>query len=84
MDYLGGTYVSQFEAHGELEAMNHWARNLPIDEIDGLTDHDKKVIINKGFADDDAVLLTGLKNVWCFDIITQNGFAMINIIKTQQ
>jgi hypothetical protein len=84
MDYLGGTYVSQVRAHNENEAMILWAEKLETDEIKGLTHDDKAIIIENGLDDDEAVLLTGLENVWCFDIRTKGGFALINFIKTQQ
>lgn len=84
MDYLGGTYVSQVRAHNENEAMVLWAEKLETDEIKGLTLDDKAIIIKNGFDDNEAVLLTGLENVWCFGILTKRGFALINFIKTQQ
>jgi hypothetical protein len=85
MDYLGGIYVSQVEANNKEDAVKNWIINLDVSQIDNLTEADKKKQINEGFIGDyKPVLLKGLINVWCIDMKTQKGFAIITFSKTER
>lgn len=83
MDYKGGTYISQAEAVNEQEGMLSWIKNLDTTQIKGFSKSDKRRTIENGFSDDHkAVPITAMPNVWCFDVRTKKGFAIINIILT--
>jgi len=84
MDYLGGTYISQVEADDIVLPMNLWIQNLPVKEIKGFSEKDRIKKLNEGFFNEDAALIKGANNVWCFDLRTKKGFAIINFIKTDR
>jgi hypothetical protein len=85
MDYKGGTYISQAEAADEQEAMIRWIENLETSQVKGFSKSDKRKIIELGFSDDDkAIQITGMQNVWYFNVRTKKGFAGINIVKTDK
>lgn len=84
MDYLGGTYVSQFEAENIDSAIHKWAHSLDTDNIDGLGPVGKKRLINEvALTDETPTHLNGLKNVWCICGRTSKGMALINIVLTE-
>ena len=82
MDYLGGTYISQFSSDSKESAMKLWIESIEIDQIEGFTLQDKKRIISIGFESDDPCAITGLKNVWHFIIKTKKGPGYINFVQT--
>jgi hypothetical protein len=83
MDYKGGTYISQAEAANEQEAIIRWIEKLDTTQVKGFSKSDKRKIIELGFSDDDrATPITGMQNVWYFNVRTKKGFAGINVIKT--
>lgn len=82
MEYLGGTYISQVEAADENEAMRVWLRNLPTNEIEGLSKFQQKRLIKIDFEDEEPTLVQGLTNAWCTGFRTKNGYAHVNFVKT--
>ena len=82
MDYLGGTYISQFECENKEQAMSLWIQNLEIEQIERFSQKDKEKIIKKGFLDDDPGELTGIHNVWHFIVDTKEGTGFVNFVNT--
>jgi hypothetical protein len=82
MDYLGGTYISQVKASSIREAMSKWLRGLKIEEIEKFTREDQESLIKHDFEDEEPVLITGIKNVWNFNIRTRKGFGVVHFVKT--
>ena len=87
LDFRGGTYVSQVKSKSLDESVNMWVKYLK--KTEGTIQFlDRKSIleIEKQFQDEDNRTprpLDGLSNVWCLDILTKQGFGLINIIKTE-
>jgi hypothetical protein len=82
MEFRGGTYVSQVNAASLVAAIVEWSKSLQVDEIQYLGPTGKAEII--GMAKEaEPALLNGLTNVWfeCFSL--RQGFARMNIVKTE-
>jgi hypothetical protein len=83
MQYLGGTYIKQVTERNELEAMRKWLRELDISKIDGFTELDKQKLIIDDFSDEEPIVISGCRNVWCFGLRTSQELALINFVLTQ-
>jgi len=68
LEYRGGTYSSQVTAESPRAALLSWATNLEASEIKHLGTSGKQRLIAglKNDPIDRPVLLTGLRNVWCY------------------
>lgn len=84
MEYDDGSYISQVEATNEREAMISWLENLDISTIDNFSLNDKIRLIEENFIEENPILISGCKNIWCFGLrIKKNkALALVNMIKT--
>ncbi|MEN2402533.1 hypothetical protein GKZ90_0022270 [Flavobacterium sp. MC2016-06] len=84
MGYDEGCYISQVYATSEHEAMRVWLNTLDVKPIDNFSENDKKRLIIEDFFDEDPILISGCKNIWCITLkIRKNKMlAIINIVKT--
>lgn len=79
LDYAGGTYVAQVHAGSQNAAFSNWLREHRSQEAAGSSPP-----IADAFNDDTAelVALEGLTSVWCASAATDNGLALVNVIRT--
>ena len=82
MEYLGGSYISQYESINKEQAMILWIQNLEIDQIKGFTPEDKEKIIKEGFEEEDPSNLRGIHNTWHFIVRTKKGVGFVNFVCT--
>lgn len=86
MDYLGGTYVAQVDAHSVTAALKLWSEGVDTAAIAGFSPERKKELIddlNERYSRaKKPALLDGLVNVWCASALTSGGLATINIVAT--
>ena len=82
MEYKGGTYISQVEAHNLYEARKIWAGELNTSEIQYFGPKAKTQLIEQmNDPENEPVELEGLTNVWCDGATINGSLALINIVK---
>lgn len=85
MDFRGGTYFDQLTAGSVKQAVNKWAENLNVAEIEHLGEKSKQQLINAlPDLNTNQIIkpLETAKNVWRFSFQFKTGFAVIHIVKT--
>jgi hypothetical protein len=82
MEFREGTYVSQVHAASLADAVIEWAQSLAVDEIQHLGQTSKAEMIEMS-KEAEPVLLKGLTNVWFESFAIKQGFARVNIVKTE-
>lgn len=87
LDYRGGTYISQISADSIGQAILHWARNLPVNEITHLGPKLKQRLIDGLESDGDniygATPLQGVTNVWYVSVpLPYSLGTILNAVKT--
>jgi len=86
MEYRGGTYGSQVDAHTPISAVQKWASALDPMPIQGLDQARKVELINTMDSDlscgIEPTLLEGLINVWCTSVSISGSFMLINVVAT--
>ena len=81
LDFAGGTYISQVEADSPESAMVAWAKQLDASKIEGMGPATKDRIIQM-IESEGYVNITGMQNVWCFDLMPLGKFMIIHFTKT--
>jgi hypothetical protein len=88
-EFRGGSFISQFSATNEVEALNKWANNPDEEMLSGIGFGGKRLTwISKVCAeiediDHKLVPLDGLKSVWHTLISINRSGGFMNIIETQ-
>ncbi|BDD03892.1 hypothetical protein [Aureibacter tunicatorum] len=87
LDFRGGTYVSQVFAKNLNNSIDEWIKKIEKDKSEiqylGVKTIEK---IKQDFKNPEnraPILLNNLQNVWCFDFNSNQGFGLINVIKTK-
>jgi hypothetical protein len=86
--FRGGTYISQFSAESEAEALNQWSLNPDEEMLSGIGFAGKRTKwiskIRSKFEDEDfsTVSLDGIKSVWFTHFLIGRSGVFINVIKT--
>ncbi len=80
-EYDGGTYLAQVEALGPREALLGWSQQIQTTELErwGVG----RAAVSAAFSDVTPVPVRGLKGVWCVTGTINEGFALANIIATE-
>jgi hypothetical protein len=88
-EFRGGTYISQYSATNEVEALNKWANDPDEDMLSGSGFGGKrlswisKVCSEIDEPDNNLVQLNGLKSVWHTLISINRSGGFVNIIETK-
>jgi hypothetical protein len=87
-EFRGGTFISQFSALNEVDALNQWAGSPDDYMLAGVGFAGRKVSwISKVRAQienekDCLVRLKGLKSAWCTHVLIGRSGGLINVIMT--
>jgi hypothetical protein len=80
LDYAGGTYVSQLTGSSEQEALQEWTAKLFKHLLAGYVSDEVAEVYRRGAH---LVPLDGLNGVWCGSEDGAQGFALVNIVRTE-
>lgn len=81
LDYDGGTYLSQVKARNPRQACLKWADQLDLRAVFGVARVGKDLLQNE-IAEEQPVLLDGLKNVWCMSLRIRDKLAFLHVVQT--
>ena len=82
VDYLGGTYISQFNASSPDAALSKWLAADDRATKDALPRQARQATRRHIESGEEIVVLDGLRNVWCASASAKNGLVLVNIIAT--
>ena len=80
-EFQGGTYIDQVHASDQDEAKKKWAKQLRHEEIQGLGQRTKQLLI-EDVERENATQVDRIKNAWCFTILCAGRFGLVTIVKT--
>ena len=83
MDFQGGTYVAQIRASSPRSACVKWAENLETNEIHGLGEKGKSVLIEE-MKGESPIAIDGITNTWFASASIRGKSAYINLVLTEQ
>lgn len=82
MDYQGGTYISQCQAAGIMDAANKYAEIIiPHEHVPGKL---FSRAIKRYLKDFPPFPLDGLTGVWIINPVVRNEMAFVNIVRTKR
>jgi hypothetical protein len=81
---MGGTYISQIKEKSLNRACRKWARTLNEKEIKGLGPKNHASLMRKMEEGNQPVPVDGTRNVWCTSAAVMRGWALINIVRTNE
>lgn len=81
LHFQGGTYISQVYSEAPDAAMRKWGEQLSVEDIVGLGDKTKEILIRE-LEDEHLAPVSTVENVWCFHISPQGRFGIVHVVKT--
>ena len=81
MEWDSGTYI--WQAHGQTvpQAINRWVEQLDVALIPGMGPK-AKIQLAAEIADEKAVPIRGVTNVWCYCPSPLGKLALVNVVRT--
>ena len=79
-EFVGGTYISQFQAADERQAIRDWASYLMVEQPMGAASTGIAACA-QGDAEP-PVAVTGLTGVWCWSELVEDDPVLVNIVRS--
>ena len=81
MEFKGGTYLSQLRAPSPDAALETWARDLDVKNIEGMTETVKRQFV-EWLPEARPMVVDGLKSTWSSGFVTRADSALVHIVRT--
>ena len=81
MEFKGGTYLSQLRAPSPDAALEKWARDLDVKNIEGMTETVKRQFV-EWLPEARPTVVAGLKSTWCSGFVGSTTSALVHIFRT--
>lgn len=78
-----GTFVSQFHADNLATAPLTWAEGWDLEEIEGLSLHDRSDLI-ESIQDEKPAQLDNITNSWCFTAGARGKMIIVHFVETKE
>jgi len=81
MEFKGGTYLSQLRAPSPDAALEKWARDLEVKNIEGMTETIKRQFV-EWLPEARPAVVAGLKSTWSSGFVGRTTSALVHIFRT--